>query len=88
VLLFTLILPAIRQEVFPPVHLVAAVFLALGFIGLLVSGGMMSLDKYLGVTLWIHRVSVAVLFLSFSDLMIILYYLSVSFDVPMSPLHR
>ena len=47
--------------------------LALGFIGLRVSGGMMSLDKYQGVMLWVHRVSVAVLIGCFSDLMIVLF---------------
>lgn len=73
VLLFMLILPVIRLDVFPLVHLVIAGILALGLIGLIVSGGMMSLDKFHGVMLWIHRFSVAVCLLCFSDLMIVLF---------------
>ena len=72
VLLFMLILPVLRLDVFPLVHLLIAGFLALGFIGLIVSGGMMSLDKFQGVMLWIHRFSVAVFLLCFFDLMIVL----------------
>jgi hypothetical protein len=72
ILLFLLILPAIGQGMFPFFHLAVAVFVALGLIGLLVSGGMMSLDKYQGVMLWIHRVSVAAFLLCFLDLMLVL----------------
>lgn len=72
VLLFLLVLPGIRQAVFPVVHLVVAAFLAIGLIGMIASGGMMSLDKYQGVMQWIHRVSVAVFLLCFSDLMYVL----------------
>jgi hypothetical protein len=72
VLMFMLIVPAIMQAVIPIVHLVVAAFLALGLIGMIASGGMMSLDKYQGVMLWIHRVSVAVFLLCFLDLMYVL----------------